>query len=337
MKLNAREAARYLAAPDPAGAGALLFGADAMRVALKRAALVTAMIGPDGADEMRLTRISGADLRRDPAALEDALKAIGFFPGPRAVLVEEATDGLAPILTAALANWRPGDARMVLTAGALGAGSALRKAFEKAPGVVAIGIYDDPPSREEVAAAAAKAGLAAVPAEVLADLEALARALDPGDFAQFVEKLALYKAGDPAPLSAEDLAACAPPSDTDIDELLDLVAEQRPADLGGAMRRLAGQAPTSLTIAAARHFRALYAAALAADGPEAALARARPPVFGPRRARLASQARGFGAARARVALGLIMEAELRLRSARPTPGLALVERLFVRIATLRRD
>ena len=31
MKLSGREAARYLAAPDPAGTGALLFGADATR------------------------------------------------------------------------------------------------------------------------------------------------------------------------------------------------------------------------------------------------------------------------------------------------------------------
>lgn len=338
MKLSAREAARYLAAPDPAGAGALLYGADAMRVALKRAALVTAMIGAAGAGEMRLTRIAGADLRRDPAALEDALKAIGFFPGPRAVLVEEATDGLAPILVAGLANWRPGDARLVVTAGALGAGSALRKAFERAPGVVAIGIYDDPPSREDVVADLARAGLTAVPAEALADVEALARALDPGDFAQLVEKIALYKRGDPAPLSPEDVAACAPPAaEADVEELLNLAAEGRAAALAGAMRRLAGQAPTSLTIAAARHFRALYAAALAPDGPEAALARARPPVFGPRRARMAGQARALGADGARQALGLVMDTDLRLRSARPTPGLALVERLLVRVATLRRD
>ena len=338
MKLSGREAARYLAAPDPAGAGALLFGADAMRVALKRAALVTAMIGPDGADEMRLTRIAGADLRSDPAALEDAVKAIGFFPGPRAVLVEDAGDGLAPILAAGLAGWRAGDARIIVTAGALGAGSALRKAFEKAPNVAAIGIYDDPPSREDVAADLAKAGLAAVPAAALADVEALARTLDPGDFAQLVAKIALYKRGDPAPLSPEDVAACAPPAtEAEVEDLLNLAAEGRTADLAAAMRRLSGQAPTSLTIAAARHFRALYAAALSPDGPEAALSRARPPVFGPRRARMASQARGLGADKARQALGLVMDAELRLRSARPTPGLALVERLLVRVATLRRD
>jgi hypothetical protein len=36
------------------------------------------------------------------------------------------------------------------------------------------------------------------------------------------------------------------------------------------------------------------------------------------------------------ALALIMEAELALRSPRPLPGAALVERLFVRLAMLKR-
>ena len=57
----------------------LLHGADAMRVALKRAALVEALIGPEGAAEMRLERIAAADLRRDPALVLDALKAIGLL------------------------------------------------------------------------------------------------------------------------------------------------------------------------------------------------------------------------------------------------------------------
>lgn len=340
MKLTGRDVARYLGAPDPSGAGALLFGADAMRVAMKRASLVTAMIGPDGAAEMRLTRISAAELRRDPALLDDAVKAVGFFPGPRVALVEDAGDGLAPVLAAALAGWQAGDARVVVTAGALGAGSALRKTFEKAARAVAIGIYADPPRRDEIEADLAKAGLTKIAPEAMSDLEGLARALDPGDFAQLLVKLALYKRGDPAPLGSEDVAALAPRAqEADLDELLHLVAEGRVAPLAEQMRRVAGQSSgaTGLTIAAARHFRALHAAASAPDGPDAALARARPPVFGPRRSRMAGQARSLGPERLERALGWIMDTDLRLRSGRPGPGLAMVERLFVRIAMLRRD
>ena len=338
MKLSGRDAARYLDAPDPKGAGALLYGADASLVALRRAALVPAMIGASGAEEMRLTRIGGADLRRDPAALADAVKAIGFFPGPRLVLVEEAGDGLAPLFAAALEGWRPGDARILATAGALNASSALRKLFEKAPKVVAIGLYADPPGRAEIGEALAREGLREGAPEALADLEALGRGLEPGEFAQFLRLLALYKRGDPAPLSSEEVAALAPRApDADLDSLMHLLAEGRVADLAPEMRRLSERAnPTSLTIAAARHFRALHAAAVAPEGAEAALARARPPVFGPRRARMARQAVALGPERIERALGWIFDAELALRSARPVPASALVERLFIRVAMLRR-
>jgi DNA polymerase-3 subunit delta len=337
VKLAGRDAARFLARPDRV-AGILLYGTDPMRVALKRAALVEALIGPEGAAEMRLTRIPGAELRRDPAAVSDAARATGFFAGPRSVLVEEAGDAAAPALRAALDDWRPGDATLVVTAGALGPGSALRKAFEAAKQAAAIGIYADPPGRDEIEAALAAAGLALPDRDTFADLEALAQAFDPGDFAQLLEKLALYKRGDPSPLSPADLAACAPPAgEAEIDALVALAADGAAGPLAAGFRGLAARGnPTSLTIAAGRYFRALHAAACAADGPEAALARARPPVFGPRRARMAAQARALGRAELEKALTLIMEAELALRSSRPLPGAALVERLFVRLAMLKR-
>jgi DNA polymerase-3 subunit delta len=339
VKRTGREAARFLDRPEAGVAAVLLFGADAMRVALKRQGLVAALIGPEGAAEMRLARMTGADLRRDPAGLIDAVTATGFFPGPRAVLVEDAGDGLAATFGTALAEWREGDAVIVVTAGALGAGSGLRKLFERAGNAVAIGVYADPPDRAEVETALARAGLDRVPPAALADVTALAGSLDPGDFAQFVEKLALYKRGDAAPLSAEDIAACAPEAgEAEVGAILDLAADGRADALASEMRRLGGgaSAATALVIAAGRHFRALHAAACAPDGAEAALARARPPVFGPRRSRMAAQARRLGPEQLERALGLILDTDLALRSSRPPPGLAAAERMLVRIATLRR-
>ena len=160
---------------------------------------------------------------------------------------------------------------------------------------MAIGVYDDPPGRDEIEAALAGAGLGRADREAFAAVEALAQALDPGDFAQFVAKLGLYKRGDPAPLArsrrrglraaggrgrARRAGRRSPPTATT-------------GRLAAAIRRLGGS-PTSLTIAAGRHFRTLYAAALASEGVEAGLARARPPVFGPKRARMAAQARAYG-------------------------------------------
>ena len=81
MKMSPREADGYFAKPDPNRAGLLIYGADAMRVALKRQQLLTALLGKTADEEMRLTRMAGADLRKDPALLMDAIKAVGFFPG----------------------------------------------------------------------------------------------------------------------------------------------------------------------------------------------------------------------------------------------------------------
>jgi DNA polymerase-3 subunit delta len=336
MKLAAREAARFLARPDRSVAGVLLYGADPMRVALKRAALVEALIGPQGAAEMRLERVAAADLRREPAALTDALKAIGFFPGPRAVLVDEAGDAAAPAVKAAVEDWRAGDATLIVTAGELKPASALRKLFEAAKSALAIGVYADPPGRAEVEAALAAAGIAAVDRDGFAAVEAVAQALDPGDFAQFVEKLALYRRGEPAPLSAADVEACAPlPAEAELEALVGLAADGEAGRLAAAVQT-SGGSPTALTIAAGRYFRTLHAAACAADGAEAALGRSRPPVFGPRRARMAAQARALGPDRIERGLALIVEAELMLRSSRPVPGPALAERLLVRLAMLRR-
>ena len=130
MKLSPREARGYFTKPDPSRTGILIYGPDAMRVALKRQDLIAALIGPQGEEEMRLTRLPAADLRKDPAILIDAIKAISFFPGPRVAFVEDATDTAAPAILAALEDWATGDAQIVVTAGQLKASSKIRKAFE---------------------------------------------------------------------------------------------------------------------------------------------------------------------------------------------------------------
>lgn len=335
MKLSWREAARALARPDPGRPGLLLFGQDPMRVAERRAQALAALVGPGAEAEMRLTRLAGAELRRDPAALRDALKAQGFFPGPRAVLVEEAGDAAAPAIAAALADWRPGDAALVVTAGALPAGSALRRLFEGHAAAAAVAIYDDPPSREELAEMLARAGVPPPDRAAAADIELLARMLDPGDFRQTLEKLALYAQGQPS-VSAADVEACAPLStEAALEDALHAVAEKRVAELAPLLARLAAQgvAPVALAVALGRHFRTLHAAAADPAGPAQALARARPPIFGPRRERMARQAQAWGVERLEAALAQILETDLALRSSPRAPAGAILERCLIRLAT----
>lgn len=337
MKLQGAAGLRYLAAPDPHRAGLLIHGTDPMRLALKRHEAIAALIGPGGEAEMRLTRIPAAELRRDPALLADAMRAQGFFPGPRVVFVEDASDALAPVFSAALDDWRRGDATLVVTAALLPAKSALRRLFEGHAGAAAVALYDDPPGREEIEAELRRAGLPRPDPEGMAALTALARSLGPGDFRQTIEKLSLYKLGDPVPATAADVAAVAPQAaDADLDDVLDAVAEGDARRLGPLLRRIEAQgvAPVTLCIGAVRHFRQLHAVASAPGGAAEGIASLRPPVFGPRRDRMLRQAQSWGGARLEQALSMLIETDLALRSSAPVPATALIERTLIRLAML---
>jgi len=340
MKLSPRDASGYFARPDRDRTGILIYGEDAMRVALKRQELIAALIGPEGEGEMRLTRIPAAELRKEPALLGDAIKSVGFFPGPRVAFVEEANDSVIKPVTAAVEDWQPGDAQIVVTAGQLPAKSALRKLFEGHSNTYAAALYNDPPSRAEIEADLARAGLARPDGAAMEMLTALSREIDPGDFRQTLEKIALYKLGDAGPLTPEEVTLCAPGStEADLDDVLNIVAEGRTGEIGPVMARLEAQgtAAVTLLIMATRHFRALHSAASDPGGVGQGMGRLRPPVFGPRRDRMSRQASGWGMYRLEQGLQMLLETDLLLRSAgQHGPALAIVERAFIRLAMLGR-
>ncbi|MCY4178816.1 MAG: DNA polymerase III subunit delta [Litoreibacter sp.] len=340
MKLNARDARAFFAKPDPKKAGVLIYGPDAMRIALKRQELIANLIGPNGDDEMRLTRIPASDLRKEPAQLLDAITAQGFFPGPRVAFVEEANDTALKGIEAALTEWREGDATVVVTAGQLKPTSKLRKLFEGHANAYATAIYADPPGRDEIESELRKAGVSDISQEAMSDLLDLGRVLDPGDFRQTVEKLSLYKIGDTKPVSAEDVGNCAPViTEAALDDAIDIVAEGRFAEIGPILNKLEGQGvqPVRLCIGANQHFRKLYVAASDPGGPEAGLARARPPVPYMRKDRMARQARGWGSLKLEQALKLLVDTDLQLRSAQPVPQMAVMERALIRLAMMARN
>lgn len=333
MILKGVEASRYCAKPNPSHAGLLIFGADAMRVALKRQEAILALVGLEGEAEMRLSRMSGADLRKDGALLLDAIKAVGFFPGPRVAFVEDATDGLTETIATALKDWKPGDAQITVTAGNLTAKSALKTLFEKHPNAVCIGLYDDPPSREEIEDALKKSGLSRMDPSAMTDLSALGRALDPGDFRQTLEKISLYKWGDESPLTSAEVAAMAPATiEAEVDDLVIAAAEGRTGALGPLMRRLEGQgtAPVTICIAALRHFRTLHLVAADPNG----INKAR--VIYKLRDAVQRQANQWGIRSLEQALALLVETDRTLRSTSKAPAMAVMERALIRLAMMKR-
>lgn len=337
MKLSKPDAAAWIARPPEDRPGTLIHGEDAMRVALKRRDLVAALIGPDGDAEMRLARLTPAELTADRAALTDALKAQGFFAGPRVVLVEDATNTHAKPILAALDAWAPGDAHLVVTARALRPASPIRKAFEAGKRTAAIAVYDEPLSAADTREALARAGLDHIDRDAEAALQSLAARLDPGDFRQLLDKIALYKSGDDAPLTADEVALSAPAStEADTDEIVAIVADGRADRIGPVLGRLwaQGAQPVALCIAANRHFRTLLTAAADPGGPGAGVGKLKPPVYGPRRDALLRQAQNWGLHRLERGLRLLVDTDLTLRSASRAPAAAVLERAFIRLAMM---
>jgi len=339
MKLAPRDAKAFFAKPDPRRAGLLIYGPDAMRIAMRRQEVIEALVGPAGEEEMRLTRIPSSELRKDPAMLMDAIKAQGFFPGARVAFVEDATDTVAKAVTAALQEWREGDATIIVTAGQLTPRAALRKLFEGHNNAYAAAIYADPPGRDEIEAELKKAGVTDIPSDAMGDLMDLGRVLEPGDFRQTVEKLALYKHNDATPVTSEDVANCAPATtEAALDDAIDIVAEGRFQEIGPILQKLEAQgiAAVRLCIGATMHFRKLHLAASDPKGPDAGLARARPPVPYMKKDRMSRQARAWGVHKLEAALRLLTDTDLQLRSASTAPQMALMERAMIRLAMMNR-
>jgi DNA polymerase-3 subunit delta len=230
---------------------------------------------------MRLTRLGGG-ARSDNALLLDAVKAVGFFPGPRAVQVDQATDGLTPVFEAALADWQPGDAQIIVTAGAAKR-SSLSKLFEGSKTAYVAAIYDDPPGRAEIEdllkAPVSRRGPRRDGRSGNAGANAFGRGFPPDH-----RQARPLQTRRRQPRFAADLEAVAPLSrEAELDDILHATAEAASGSIGPILSRLKAQgvAPVTLCIAALRHFRALHAAACHPGGAEAGLSAQRPPVFGP--------------------------------------------------------
>jgi DNA polymerase-3 subunit delta len=335
MKLSTRDAAGFLKKPRPDTALILLYGPEPMRTALTRQDLLKTLLGENAEEDMRLTRMTPRELSSEPASLQDALKAIGFFPGARGVLITDANDSIAGVVTDALPTWEHGDAVIVIEAGNLTKGSKLRKLAESAPNAAAIALYPDPPSRASVDEALARAGIGNASNDAKSALFQIAASVDPGDFRQLIEKIAVYLGSGAEELTLEDVTACAPATTEEgIDTVINALADGEVAAIGPSMQRLAAQGtnPTTLCIAASRHFRALHTAASDPRGPDSGMSALRPPIFGPRRDRMIRQARNWGMYKLETALKTLVETDLQLRSSSAHPSMAVLERAFIRIS-----
>jgi len=334
MKLTGRDARRIPDRPEPRFAGYLFYGEDGSEVAARKERLIAALVGDD---DMGLVRMDGQVARRDPAGLADALRASGFFGGRPVVSLDAVTDGVTDAIAAAVAGLSSDQGVLVASAKLLPTRSKLRKFFEMTPHLACAPVYDDPPDAAEIAELLRAARAPAAGDAGMEELLSLARGLDSGAFRGVITTLGLYMHGESGPVGAAEVAACAPPGlDADADALVGAVAGGRTGAIAALMVRLSGQgqAPSGLAIAASRRFRQLHQLRCAPEGPEAACARLRPPLAGPRRQRALDELRRRPGPRLEQALVTLMDAELKLRSSSPAPAWASLERALVRVSMM---
>ena len=341
MKLTNRDVVSFLKSPPMGITGVLIYGNDPMRVSDRRQQLIKSLLGSNADEEMRLARISRENLKKAPEQAIDLCKAQGFFPGPRALLIEEANETSTDTIIKAIEAWKDGDATIIVTAGSLKPSSSLRKFFENKKNTYSVPIYDNPMTKFEVEKIITESGLQNVTQEGLSHLVTVASELQPGDFRQSVNKLALYKLNDEQPVTYQDIINCTPNSnEADIDEVLNVILAGNEFKVSQILGRLSSQGtlPVTLIIAATRHFKALFSIISNPGGVNAGATALRPPVYGPRKEALTNQAQKWGPVKIKTVIKILTATDLQLRSSnQQAPKMVLVERLFIRIAMLLKN
>ncbi len=251
MKLNPRELSKLIEKPDPTLAAVLFYGSDTMRVALKRQEYLGNLLGPDAEQEMRLTRFIGDDILKDRTAVFDAVKSVGFFPGQRAVLIENTSDKTSKIIIECIEAWNKTDAHIVVTSGLLRPTSQLRKAFETFQNTIAAPIYDNPLTEMEIKTELTRAGIQMNDPSIMDALCNLSKELEPGDFRNTLEKIYLYKLSDKSPLTSKDISLCSPISaEANLEEIIHAVSDGKTNKIKHILHRLEAQGvqPVSICI-----------------------------------------------------------------------------------------
>jgi DNA polymerase III subunit delta len=182
-------------------------------------AIVRNRIGDDS-DPMRLVRLEGDAVARDPGALADEAYAISMFGGDRAIWIDAQGRDLLPALEPLFAR-PPTDCTIVIKAGQLKRGTGLRGAFESSAVRASIECYSDDSGTLEtlIEAEARAAGLAIAPdaRAALIHMVGADRRTTRGEIA----KLMLYAQGQ-SQITAEDVEAIvADAAPSNIDEVID--------------------------------------------------------------------------------------------------------------------
>lgn len=219
MKIAAKNIETFLKTPDSKALAILIYGPDSGLVR-QRASILGKHIVEDLNDPFNAATLNNADLAQEPGRLSDEANTVSMMGGRRLIMIPDASDKLAASLNDYLENPNP-EALVILQAGDLNPRSSLRKLCESAGNAAALPCYvDDERSLQRLI----KDHMSAHQIRIEHDAVLWLSANINGDrlkVMQELDKLVIYKHGDPTPLNLEDVQICCGEAGTaDIDQLL---------------------------------------------------------------------------------------------------------------------
>ncbi len=286
---KAHEVDNWLRRPDPETRLVLIYGPDRGLVS-ERARAFVSQAGLNAEDPFSSVRLDASEIEASPGRLTDEAGTVPMFSDQRLIWIKGAgTHKQLADEVKALAETPPRDAVIVIEAGDLKKGAALRTSVENAPRAMALPCYADEGR-----------SIDAVIEEILAregmtigmDARQMLRASLGGDrlaSRSEIEKLVLYCQGN-SEIGVDDVTAMiGDVSARNVDTVIDAVLTGNPAAFDTSFSRLveAGTHPFLMLSGAMRQFQQLQALRSQMDEGRkpaaAAVAAARPPVFFSRR------------------------------------------------------
>jgi DNA polymerase-3 subunit delta len=310
MIVKSSEADRTAKNPPRGLVAALVFGPDSGLVR-ERAETLLKTVVDDLGDPFRVCELDEQTLASDPARLFDEAASISMLGGRRVVRVRGATNGLAKLFEAFLAE-PAGDALVVVEGGDLAKGAALRKVFEDADNAAAIPCYlDSARDLFDVVRDTLKAEGLSIAPDALED--AVSRlGSDRGVTRRELEKLALYARGNKQVALEDVRAIMGDEAEARIEEACDAAGTGDLVRLDLALERLwtADVSAVAVLRQAMAHFqRLLLVGSARGESLDEAMRKLRPPLHFSRTASFKAQAQKWTEARLFDALDLLLETE----------------------------
>ena len=334
MKVVARNVDALLEKPGPNLRAALLYGPD-QGLVRERADRLAGAIVEDLADPFRVSDISAADIKNNPALLLDEAAALSMTSGKRIVRIRGANEDQVEVFTALFSIEEP-LSLVIAEAGELRPRSPLRALFEEYSDAAAVGCYlDDASGIDDLIQDICRTHRLTITPDArrhLVDNLGSDRLVS----RQELDKLVLYLGESRHVTESDVLALVGDNGETSVSDFALALAEGDHHRVTRALRRLALEGVTSVQAirGAMRHLHRLHIVATRVTSGQniaQAIGSLRPPVHFTARSAVRRQVLSWSAPKLRKAMSILLDAEIDCKSKSSSFSTAIANMAFLRI------